>query len=88
MRDRDMTILYFAWLRARTGIAQEAVAPPASIATVGALVDWLKGRSPGHAHALVDVATVRVAVNQEYVSFDHPVRPGDEVALFPPVTGG
>ncbi|MSO77724.1 MAG: molybdopterin converting factor subunit 1 [Alphaproteobacteria bacterium] len=83
-----MTVLYFAWLKARTGIAQETVAPPPAIVTVGALIEWLKGRSPGHAHALADVATVRVAVNQEYVRLDHPVRPGDEVALFPPVTGG
>jgi molybdopterin synthase sulfur carrier subunit len=45
-------------------------------------------RGPGFAEALADLNVVRVAVNQEYVALDHPVRPGDEVALFPPVTGG
>jgi molybdopterin synthase sulfur carrier subunit len=83
-----MKLLYFAWLRAKIGIAEETVEPPAEVATVGALLDWLKRRGPGFADALKDAAVVRVAVNQTYVSWDHPVRAGDEVALFPPVTGG
>ena len=50
--------------------------------------DWLKGRGPGYAEALADLDAVRVAVNQDYARPGDPVRPGDEVALFPPVTGG
>ena len=83
-----MKLLYFAWLRLRIGTAQETVDPPAHIATVGALIEWLKTRGPGYAEALKDLSVVRVAVNEEYVGFDHPVRPEDEVAIFPPVTGG
>jgi len=83
-----MKILYFAWLRARTGMAMEDVAPPADVRTVGDLLAWLRDRSPGHAEALKDLAIVRVAVNQEFARADHPVKAGDEVALFPPVTGG
>ena len=83
-----MKVLYFAWLRSRIGTAQETIALPAHVATVGALIDWLKTRGPGYAEALKDLSVVRVAVNEEYVGFDHPVRPEDEVALFPPVTGG
>jgi molybdopterin synthase sulfur carrier subunit len=83
-----MKLLYFAWLRTRIGIAEENIEPPAGIATVGALVEWLKGRGPGFAEALRNHRLVRVAVNQEYVGWDHPVARGDEVALFPPVTGG
>jgi molybdopterin synthase sulfur carrier subunit len=52
------------------------------------LLDWLKTRGPGYAEALRDLSVVRVAVNQDYVGNEHPVRDGDEVALFPPVTGG
>ena len=55
---------------------------------MAALVTWLKTRGPGYAEALENLDVVRVAVNQEYVGGDHPVAPGDEVALFPPVTGG
>jgi sulfur-carrier protein len=83
-----MKLLYFAWLRAKIGTAEERVDPPASVTTVATLLEWLKGRGPGFADALKDTKIVRVAVNQAYVGWDHPVRPGDEVALFPPVTGG
>lgn len=83
-----MQVLYFAWLRTKTGIGAEDVAPPAGVATVGALVDWLKTRSPGHAEAFADLAIVRCAVNQEHADLDAPVKAGDEVAFFPPVTGG
>ena len=83
-----MKLLYFAWLRARIGTAEERLDPPASVATVADLLAWLKTRGPGFAEALKDLSVVRVAVNQEYVPPDHPVRAGDEVALFPPVTGG
>lgn len=83
-----MQVLYFAWLRTKTGIGAEDVAPPAGVATVGALVDWLKTRSPGHAQAFADLAIVRCAVNQEHAGLDAPVKAGDEVAFFPPVTGG
>lgn len=83
-----MKILYFAWLRTRVGQAEEEVSPPAGVRDVRGLIDWLKTRSPGHAEALKDLAVVRVAVNQTYVQPDHPVKAGDEVAIFPPVTGG
>ncbi len=81
-------VLYFAWLRTRTGVAEEEVSPPAEVTDVAGLVEWLKGRSPGHAAALADLDAIRVAVNQEFAAPGDPVRPGDEVALFPPVTGG
>lgn len=83
-----MKLLYFAWLRAKIGIAEERVEPPPEVATVATLLDWLKTRGPGFAEALKDRKVVRVAVNQEYVGWDHKLRPSDEVALFPPVTGG
>jgi sulfur-carrier protein len=81
-------VLYFAWLRPRVGHAEENVDPPASVRDVGGLLDWLATRSPGHGEALKNREIIRVAVNQEYVKSDHPVKHGDEVAIFPPVTGG
>ena len=83
-----MRLLYFAWLRQKTGIGEEEIAPPPEVATVGALLDWLERRGPGFADALSDRAAIRVAVNQDYARESDPVKPGDEVALFPPVTGG
>lgn len=83
-----MNVLYFAWLRTKVGVGEEHVAPPAEVATTGQLVAWLKSRSDGHAQALADLKVVRVAVNQDYVGWDHPIKVGDEIAFFPPVTGG
>ena len=83
-----MKILYFAWLREKAGIAEETVTLPDDVTTVAGLVEWLKGRGGGHAEAFADPAVVRVAVNQEHVALDHPVAAEDEVAFFPPVTGG
>ena len=83
-----MKVLYFAWLRTKIGCAQEELSPPANVGDVAALMEWLKGRSPGHAEALADLSAVRAAVNQEFVSLDHVLAADDEVALFPPITGG
>jgi molybdopterin synthase sulfur carrier subunit len=75
-------------VRERVGVASESVELPKGVATVEALLDWLRGRGAGHAAALREPTAVRVAVNQEYAALDAPVQDGDEVALFPPVTGG
>lgn len=83
-----MKLLYFAWLRARIGQAEEELALPPEVRDVAGLLVWLRGRGGGYAEALRDLSTVRVAVNQDYVGRDHPIREGDEVALFPPMTGG
>lgn len=83
-----MRVLYFAWLRQRVGRAEEEVSPPAEVTDLGGLVRWLAASSPGHASAFSDPAQVRMAVNQEFCGPEHPVRAGDEVAFFPPVTGG
>ena len=86
--DRRLTILYFAWLRERTRVAEEIVTVPASVGDVRALVDWLRARSAGHRAAFDNPQTVRCAVNREFAGPDTPVGAGDEVAFFPPVTGG
>ena len=83
-----MRILYFAWLRTKIGTASEQVSPPAEVTTVGELMQWLAGERPGFAEALAAPGVVRAAVNQDYAAPGDPVRPGDEVAFFPPVTGG
>ena len=83
-----MKLLYFAWLRTRIGRAEEDLALPPEVHDVTGLLHWLQGRGGRYAEALRDLSVVRVAVNQDYVGLGHPLRDGDEVALFPPVTGG
>lgn len=86
--NQPVHILYFAWLRERVGLGEEKLALPEGVDTVGALIGWLRGRSDGHAAAFALAATVRCAVNQDFATPEAAVRPGDEVAFFPPVTGG
>ncbi len=86
--NKPLTILYFAWLRERTGSAQETVPLPDGVGTVADLVEHLAASSAGHAAAFQNRRTVRCAVNQEFADPSCPVKPGDEVAFFPPVTGG
>ena len=83
-----MKLLYFAWLRARIGQVEEEVPLPPQVRDVAGLLEWLRGRGPHYAGALRDLSVIRVAVNQDYVGAEHPVRAGDEIAIFPPVTGG
>ena len=83
-----MKMLYFAWLREKAGIGEEDVSPPETVTTVAELVEWMKSRGGGFAEAFADEGMVRVAVNQEHVQMDHPVAAGDEIAFFPPITGG
>ena len=83
-----MRVLYFAWLRQKVGIAEEEVSPPVEVRDVAALMRWLAERSPAHATAFADPRQVRAAVTQDFAAPDHPVAANDEVAFFPPVTGG
>ncbi len=83
-----MKLLYFASLKQKIGTGEEDIALPDDVATIGALVDWLKTRGTGYSDALADLSIVRFAVNQDFAALDHPLAEGDEVAFFPPVTGG
>lgn len=83
-----MTLLYFAWVRQKIGHSEETIALPDGVATVGDLVGWLAKRGAGYAEAFTDPKRLRAAVNQDHVAFDARVSGDDEVAFFPPVTGG
>ncbi|HTT98418.1 MAG TPA: molybdopterin converting factor subunit 1 [Rhizomicrobium sp.] len=83
-----MILLYFAWVRQKIGKSEERFDLPDGVKTVGALAEYLSGRGAGYADAFSDMKRLRAAVNQEHVPFDAPVAANDEVAFFPPVTGG
>jgi sulfur-carrier protein len=83
-----MKILYFAWMREKLGTAEEEIALPEGVATVRDLIAHMAARSPAHAEAFTAGKGVRCAVNLDFATPDDPVRPQDEVAFFPPVTGG
>ena len=80
-------LLYFASLREALGVGSEQVEIPGEVGNVADLKNWLQERGEEWQVALAN-QNLLVAVNQEIVSADFPVSDGDEVALFPPVTGG
>lgn len=83
-----MKLLYFAWVRERVGLHEEDHALPNGVQTVGDLIAYLAGRGDGYARAFADPSQIRAAVNQETAQPGDPVADGDEVAFFPPMTGG
>ena len=85
---RNVKILYFAWLRERTGLGEENVDLPDTIATVGDLLQWLRARNDAFASALEFPDIIRVALDQEHADHNEEIGPAKEIALFPPMTGG
>ena len=83
-----MKLLYFARLRERLGCAQESIERPPEVATVAQLRLWLAARGGQWTEVMQADRSVRVAVNQDMAQADTPIADADEVAFFPPVTGG
>lgn len=82
-----LSVLYFASLREAVGTASEQIASPLP-ATVDKLIALLRARGGKWAEALGEGKRWRVAVNQQMAQMNTPLNTGDEVAIFPPVTGG
>jgi molybdopterin converting factor subunit 1 len=85
---RRVTILYFAWLRERTGRAEEQLDLPHGVTDLAGLIAHLRARGGGYEAAFSLGRVVRAAVNQDFAAPDTPIAAGDEIAFFPPVTGG
>ena len=78
----------FASLREIIGVEFEQLDLPDQVQTLADVRTYLQGRGPRWAEALSEKKAIRGAINQRMASEGEPVREGDEVAFFPPVTGG
>jgi sulfur-carrier protein len=83
-----MKILYFARFRQIIGRGSDEIEVPASIKNVSTLIDFLKARDERVAEAFGDLRTLKVAINQSHTSLNASLEGANEVAFFPPVTGG
>jgi sulfur-carrier protein len=84
----SMKLLYFAWVRERIGKGEEVVEPPAQVATVADLMGWLAGRGEEYAFAFDNPKVIRAAIDRTHVKPDAVIAGANEVAFFPPMTGG
>jgi molybdopterin synthase sulfur carrier subunit len=83
-----VNIRYFAWMREKTGKAEEIVDLPAGVDTVAGLVEWLKRQGPEYAEAFAHAGVVRAAIDHKHVKLTAKLAGAREIAFFPPVTGG
>jgi molybdopterin synthase sulfur carrier subunit len=83
-----MRLLYFAWVKDKTGIAAEEVELPQGVTTIGDVMTWLKTRGPEFANAFDRSEVIRAAIDQSHVRHDAKIGGAREIAFFPPVTGG
>ena len=81
-------VLYFASVREKLGRQAEEIELPAEVSTIAGLRSHLRGRGGAWAEALADTRLLRTAVNQDMSQPTASIKAGDEVAFFPPVTGG
>ena len=84
----DVKLLYFAWVREKTGLGEETVDLPGEVKTVADLIGWLKARGPEFEAAFEQSKIIRTAIDQTHVSHDAGIAQAREIAFFPPVTGG
>jgi molybdopterin synthase sulfur carrier subunit len=81
-------LLFFASLREQLGTSGEEIELPSSVGTVAGLRAHLKSRGGPYDKAFAEKTLIRIAVNQDMVQPSARLKAGDEVAFFPPVTGG
>ena len=83
-----MKLVYFAWVRERVGKAEEDIALPNEVSTVGELIAWLSKRGEEYAHAFENPKVIRAAIDKNHVRPDTAIAGAREIAFFPPMTGG
>ncbi|MCX8506518.1 MAG: molybdopterin converting factor subunit 1 [Alphaproteobacteria bacterium] len=86
--DQNITILYFAWIKMELGKASEKIVLPPNVGDVASLAGHLSTKGSPYADIFAERDKIWVAVNQNRAEWGQPVHAGDEVAFFPPVTGG
>ena len=86
--DQNITILYFAWIKSELGKASDQITLPPSVGNARSLVGHLSAKGSPYAEVFSNPEKMWVAINKNRAEWEQPLHAGDEVAFFPPVTGG
>ena len=85
---KRVTVRFFASVKESLGTEAEELELPDGVSTVAAVRAHLRSRGGAWAETLADTRRITAAVNQDMAKASSPVQAGDELAFFPPVTGG
>ena len=83
-----MIIKYFSWIKEHVGKSEELIELPDHINNVNELINYLNELNKKYSLILEKKKLIKIAVNKTYSSFDTNITNNDEIAFFPPVTGG
>ena len=83
-----MNILYFSWIKDKLGKSKENIATDKNIINVSDLIDFLKNKDETYKEVFKDISAIRVSINMETANIEDPIHANDEIAFFPPMTGG
>ena len=83
-----MIIKYFSWIKEHVGKSEEQIELPDHINDVNELINYLNALDKKYSFFLEKKKLIKIAVNKTYSSFDTNISNNDEIAFFPPVTGG
>ena len=83
-----MKILYFAWIKDGIGKNREEIDIDESIKTISDLIDFLINKNEDYKKVFSDLSSVKFSKNMNLVSIDENINNNDEIAFFPPMTGG
>jgi len=85
---RSLHIVYFAWVKERLGKAEEGIDIPDEVGSISDLIEFMVAHDSLYEHVFSDLAKLRFALDQEFVPINEPIGDAQELAIFPPVTGG
>lgn len=83
-----LNMVYFAWVKERLGRAEERLELPVEVEAISDLIDFLSEQATEYKEVFADLTKLRFALDQEFVSLDGIIGNAEELAIFPPVTGG
>ena len=83
-----MVIKYFSWIREHVGKSEENFDLPCDVTTIDELINYLNGLNDRYKHAFAKRSLIKIAINKTYSPIESKINNNDEVAFFPPVTGG
>ena len=83
-----MVVKYFSWIKEHIGKSEEQIDLPSDITNVNQLINYLNETDKKYNIIFEKKELIKIAVNKTYSSFDTNISDNDEIAFFPPVTGG